>query len=88
MRMSRLVIEIDKAIADGRLHEPFRPSDIRAACPGFAHQTYDCFLPKHAADSPDNNRVHFEKEEPGLYRRLESRNHIPHTQGFMSSLRY
>ncbi len=70
MKISKLVVEIDKAIAGGRLHEPFRPSDVRAACPGFAHKTYNCFLPKHAVNNPDNNKVHFEKVGLGLYRRL------------------
>ena len=70
MRISRLVVEIDKAIVDGRLQEPFRPSDVRAACSGFAHQTYKCFLPKHAVNNPDNNKVHFEKIGLGLYKRL------------------
>ena len=70
MKTSRLVAKIDEAIAIGLLHEPFRPSDVRAACPGFAHKTYNCFLPKHAINNPDNNIVHFEKVEPGLYRRL------------------
>ena len=70
MRISRLVVEIDKAIADGRLQEPFRPSDLRAACPGFARITYNCFLPKHAVKNLDNNKVHFEKVGRGLYRRL------------------
>ena len=70
MKTSRLVAEIDKAIASGRLLEPFRPSDVQAACPGFAHTTYKCFLPKHAINNPDNNKVHFEKVELGLYKRL------------------
>jgi hypothetical protein len=70
MRPSRLVAEIDRAIKAGQLHEPFRASDARAACPGFAHTTYNCFLPKHALNNPDRNKEHFEKVERGLYRRL------------------
>jgi len=70
MRASRLVAEIDEAIANGQLHEPFRASDIRAVCPGFARTTYNTFLPKHIPNNPDDNRVHFEKVEPGLYKRL------------------
>ena len=71
MRTSRLVAEIDRAIERGKLHEPFRGSDVRAACPGFAYTTYNTFLPKHASNNP-SNKVHFEKVEPGLYRRLRS----------------
>ena len=70
MKISKFVVEIDKAMAEGRLREPFRASDVRAACPGFARITYNCFLPKHAANNPDNNKVHFEKVKYGLYRRL------------------
>jgi len=70
MRTSRLVVEIDRAIKEGKLREPFRGSDIRAVCPGFAHSTYNTFLPKHTLNNPDNNKVHFTKVEPGLYRRL------------------
>ena len=70
MRPSRLVAEIDRAIARKQLQQPFRASDVRAACPGFAHTTYNCFLPKHVPNNPDRNREHFEKVERGLYRRL------------------
>ena len=77
MKTSRLVTEIDRAIARGQLHESFRPSDVRVACPGFAHTTYNTFLVKHALNNPDNNKVHFEKLERGLYRRLLN----SHTRG-------
>jgi hypothetical protein len=70
MKTSILVAEIDRAIQAGKLKEPFRPSDIRATCPGFADTTYKTFLPKHAINNPDNNKVHFEKVGLGLYRRL------------------
>ena len=70
MRTSRLVAEIDRAIERGKLDEPFRASDVRAACPGFALKTYNQFLPKHSLNNPGNNKLHFEKVEVGLYRRL------------------
>ena len=70
MKTSRLVARIDEAIASERLHEPFRASDVRAACLGFAHTTYNTFLPKHTPNNPDNNKVHFEKVDRGLYTRL------------------
>jgi len=70
MKTSRLVAEIDKAIAKEQLHQPFRASDVRAVCPGFAHTTYNTFLPKHARNNPDSNKVHFKRVDPGLYRRL------------------
>ena len=70
MRTSRFVAELDKAIQLGKLKEPFRPSDIRITCPGFANSTYNTFLPKHALKNPDNNKTYFEKVELGLYKRL------------------
>jgi len=72
MRISRLVAEIDRAIDEGKLYEPFRASDIRATCQGFAHSTYNQFLPKHTISNPSNNKVHFEKVASGLYRRLRN----------------
>jgi hypothetical protein len=70
MKTSRLVAEIDKAIANGQLHQPFRAQDILTSCPDFAYSTYITFLPKHAQNNPDNNKAHFEKVGRGLYRRL------------------
>ena len=70
MKTSRLVAEIDKAIANEQIHQPFRASDVRVVCSGFAHTTYNTFLPKHVPRNPDNNKVHFERVAHGLYRRL------------------
>ena len=70
MKTSRFVATIDQAIAREELLEPFRPSDVEVACPGFAHSTYSCFLPKHARNNPDGNKEYFERIEPDLYRRL------------------
>ena len=69
-KSKEILLEIDRAIERGKLDEPFRASDVRAACPGFAHKTYNQFLPKHSLNNPGNNKVHFEKVEVGLYRRL------------------
>ena len=70
MKTSRVVAKIDEAIAQGKLQQPFRPVEIQAACPGFAESTYHCFLPKHAQNNPDNNKVYFERVKPGVYRRI------------------
>ena len=50
--MSRFVDDIREAIRDGPLLEPFRPSDVRRACPGWARATYSTFLPAHRVDNP------------------------------------
>ena len=70
MKQSKFVIALDQAIKEGRLKEPFRPSDLRKAFGGFAHSTYGIFLPKHDSDNPDGNKVYFERVAYGLYRRL------------------
>jgi hypothetical protein len=70
MRTSRLVAEIDKAITNGQIHQPFRASDVRRTCPDFAYRTYYSFLTEHAWNNPNNKNAYFEKVERGLYRRL------------------
>jgi len=70
MKTSRMVAEIDKAIANGQMLQPFRASDVRRTCPDFAYSTYYTFLPEHAWNNPNNNKAYFEKVERGLYRRL------------------
>ena len=70
MKTSRLVAEIDEAIANGQIHQPFRAPDVRTACSDFAYSTYITFLPKHARNNPDNRKAYFEKVGLGLYRRL------------------
>ena len=67
---SRFVKEIDRAIATGKLHEPFRAEDLRRAIPtGFAFNTYSHFLSKHVRGN-GRYKEYFERIEPGLYRRL------------------
>ncbi len=40
--------QIFEAVNSRRLAEPFGPSDVQRACPGWADKTYQVFLPKHA----------------------------------------
>lgn len=58
------------AVLKGRLKEPFRPNDVRQACPRFAHNTYGVFLPKHRRGNPGNNSELFEQVGEGLYKLL------------------
>jgi len=71
MKTSRMVAEIDKAIANGQIHQPFRASDVRRTCPDFAYRTYYTFLRHHNRNNPNNNKTYFERIERGLYRRLK-----------------
>jgi len=73
---SRFVEEIDRAIKEGRLREPFKALDIRRAIPPprFAFNTYSHFLSKHEKNKARRNKVkaYFEKVDLGLYRRLRT----------------
>ncbi len=56
---------IRKAVADGRLAEPFRAADVnRALKIDFA----GTFLPKHRVGNPDDNTELFVQVSRGLYR--------------------
>jgi hypothetical protein len=69
---SRFVAEIDRAIKEGRLREPFRASDLRKAFGGFAFNTYSHFLSKHVLNNPVHYKEYFDRIELGLYRRLRN----------------
>ena len=64
----RFITEIREAVASGRLAEPFRAADVKAACPEWAPATYNTFLPKHRAGNPGGDTVLFVQVAPGLYR--------------------
>jgi hypothetical protein len=68
MREGKLIRTIRAAVREGRLQEPFRPRDVKAACPGFADNTYGTFLPKHRRGNPGGNSELFERIARGLYR--------------------
>ena len=63
-----IIAQIREAVASGRLAEPFRAADVRAACPGWAPATYNTFLPKHRAGNRGGDTVLFVRVAPGLYR--------------------
>ena len=47
------ITAILKAVEGGSLREPFYPSDIKEAVPGWANQTYHVFPWKHCLQNPD-----------------------------------
>jgi hypothetical protein len=65
--MSRLMNDIRSAARRGDLPARFRPADVRAACPGWAEQTYRVFLPKHRRGNPGGYTAYFERNEDGTY---------------------
>ena len=62
------ITSIREAVAAGRLNQPFRAADVKAACPGWANSTYSTFLSKHCQGNPGGNTVHFVWVARGLYR--------------------
>ena len=65
--VSRFVDDIRQARAAGRLGEQFRPDDVRRACPGWAHHTYEVFLPKHRLGNPGGYSAYFRQNADGTY---------------------
>lgn len=66
MRSERWTMqEIRKAIATGRLKEPFRAADVNRAL-GITYA--GTFLPKHRENNPGNFSVRFVQIGRGLYR--------------------
>ena len=64
----RLITDIRQAVAEGRLSQPFRAADVRAACPGWASRTYHVFLAKHREGNRRGETVLFVRVASGLYR--------------------
>lgn len=64
----RIYQVIVAAVESGKLRDPFRAADVRAACPGFAHHTYGTFLPKHRIDNPSGTSELFVQVSKGLYK--------------------
>ena len=68
--MRQLAQDIYSAVAAGRLKEPFRPSDVRRACPGWATKTPGVFLPKHRIGNPGKETELFERLPDGSYKTI------------------
>ncbi len=64
----RFITEIREAAESGRLTEPFRAADVRAACPRWAPKTYGTFLSKHCEGNPGDYGVYFVRVARGVYR--------------------
>lgn len=68
--MYRVITAIDKALQTTKLKQPFRSSDFRSTCPGFAEKTYTTFLAKHSLGNPGKNTQYFKRVGRGLYKRI------------------
>jgi hypothetical protein len=66
-----VIREIRRAVAEGRLQEPFSKKDFKEACPRLAPGTYNAFLWKHAEGNQGGNTELFRKVAPGRFILLE-----------------
>jgi len=60
--------DIVQAVRAGKLKEPFTISDLRAACPGWAYNTYSTFPNKHRVGNPGGNSELFIRVAPGKFK--------------------
>ena len=70
-KTSELVEDIKKGVRTGRLKEPFRASDVKAACPRWSDRTYSNFLPKHRKGNPGGYTEYFLQHPDGSYSLIE-----------------
>lgn len=68
--MFGIIKAIDEALQTGSLKQPFRSSDFKFTCPGFAEKTYSTFLAKHSLGNPGKNTQYFVRVGRGLYKRI------------------
>jgi hypothetical protein len=59
--------QIYDAVRSGKLSEPFNAAMVKRACPGWADNTYNVFLSKHAVGNGATTEL-FVRVAPGLYR--------------------
>ncbi|WP_146149201.1 hypothetical protein [Nitratireductor sp. StC3] len=69
--MKKFASEIYAAVRSGRLREPFSAREVKAACPGWADNTYRVFLSKHAVGNGRTTEL-FVRIAPGRYRLMIS----------------
>lgn len=69
--MSRFAEDIRNAVRSGSLKEPFRASDVKLACPGWAERTYSVFLAKHRRGNPGGYAEYFVRHSKGSYSLIE-----------------
>ena len=70
-KTSKFVEDIQKAVQNGGLKEPFRAADIKVSCPGWSDRTYSNFLPKHRKGNPGNYTEYFLQHPDGFYSLIE-----------------
>ena len=69
--MSEFMVDIGRAVREGKLEQPFRGSDVERACPEWGKRTYRVFLAKHRLGNPGKYTPYFVRVSPGLYRLME-----------------
>lgn len=65
--MRRFVDAIRRAQNEERLPKRFTATDVRQACPGWAHDTYTTYLNRHCLGNPDGNTVYFMRQGRGAF---------------------
>jgi hypothetical protein len=68
--MKGLARQIYTAVESGSLPEPFNRFMLKAACPGWADNTYRQFLAKHEIGNCQGNPPLFRRLDRGWYRTL------------------
>lgn len=64
---STIILKVRDAVADGRLGEPFRVTNVYHACGG-PFSTWASFLAMHAVGNPSGDLELFVRVGRGLYR--------------------
>ena len=70
--MKKFGSEIYDAVRSGKLAEPFTPTTVKQACPGWADRTYHTFLAKHAHGNNHASEL-FVRVARGSYRLKNSK---------------
>ena len=63
----RFIGQIRQARREGKLPTRFTAADVKAACPGWAENTYSSFLPKHREGNPGGTTELFVRNSDGTY---------------------
>ena len=71
--MGRLIQDVRNARRNGDLSVHFRAADVAEACPQWASNTFNSFLPKHAVGNPGRETELFVRLAPGLYCLVEEK---------------
>ncbi|WP_445712108.1 hypothetical protein [Flavobacterium sp.] len=65
-KKSKIVTEINNALANGKLKQPFNVNEVNIACNGILAKS-PSFLSKHREKNPGNYTVYFSQNKDGKY---------------------